>query len=259
VASIAKVTDALPPLPAERHIPLEGSVNFRDLGGYVGLEGRSIKWRHLFRADGLSHLSHKDHEVIRHLGVATIIDLRTDEELKRDRFDTEATPVTFHHAPLLKSTHRAEDFKDQPFLLGDTYIGMLSDASHEIRRAVEVVADEANHPVIFHCAAGKDRTGVLAALLLGLVGVSDEVIIEDYSLTARAMGALRELLIERRPDLRDRLVASDAPILSAAPENMRSLLDIIEERWGSIPDYAAAIGISDETIGSLRSALLEPA
>ena len=234
-------------------------MNFRDLGGYLGFEGRSVKWRHLFRADGLSHLSTGDHDVIRKLGVATIIDLRTNEELERDRFDADATPVAFHHAPLMKSTRRAEDFDDQPFLLGDTYVTMLSDAGHEIRKAVEVVADERNHPVIFHCAAGKDRTGVLAALLLGLLGVADEDIVEDYALTARAMGSLRELLIERRPELRERIVARDAPIMSAAPENMRSLLSIIEERWGSIPAYAQSIGISDATIDSLRAALLEPA
>ena len=108
MASIAPVTDSLPPLPADRHIPLEGSVNFRDLGGYRGIDGRTIRWRHLFRADGLSHLTHGDHEIVRKLGVATIIDLRTDAEVARDRFDTEATPVAFHRAPLLKSTTNAE-------------------------------------------------------------------------------------------------------------------------------------------------------
>jgi protein-tyrosine phosphatase len=238
---------------------LEGAVNFRDLGGYEGLDGRTIKWRHLFRADGLSHLSSQDHEVIRKLGVATVIDLRTFQEVERDRFDVEATPVTYHHVPFLKKVHSAEEFENVPFLLRDSYAKMLSDASHEIRRAVEVVADETNHPVIFHCAAGKDRTGVLAALLLGLLGVADETIVEDYALTARAMGNLLERLIARNPEIADRLAGRDAGIFSAEPENMERLLGIIHEQWGPIEAFAASIGIESATIDALRSGLLEPA
>jgi protein-tyrosine phosphatase len=234
-------------------------VNFRDLGGYVGLDGRTIKWRHLFRADGLSHLTSRDHQVVRQLGVATVIDLRTDDEVGRDRFDAEATPVTYHHAPLLKATRTSEDFDAAPFLLTDTYTTMLADAGHEIRLAVEVIAAEDNHPVIFHCAAGKDRTGVLAALLLGLLGVDDETIVADYALTERAMGALRDLLIQRMPEQAERLVELGDRVMSAEASNMVQLLGVIEERWGSIPAYAASIGISEATIESLRDGLLERA
>jgi len=251
------VTTQLPPLPADRHIPLEGSVNFRDLGGYEGVDGRTLKWRRLFRADSLSHLTERDHVVVRKLGIATVIDLRTDSEVARDAFDTTATPVRFHRAPLLKTTHRPEEFKDSPFLLSETYITMLNDAGHEIAGAVEVVADPESGPVIFHCAAGKDRTGVLAALLLGLLGVSEDVIIEDYALTARAMTALRERMIERRPEIKDRIAQLGDPILSADPNNMRRLFAIVDEQWGSIDAYAASIGISEETIAALREKLLE--
>ena len=259
MASITNVTSDLPPLPSDRHIPLEGSVNFRDLGGYVGHDGQTVKWRSLFRADSLSHLTHADHDVVRKLGIATVIDLRTDAEVERDTFDTDLTSVRFHRAPLMKTTHRAEEFKDSPFLLSDTYITMLSDAGHEIKGAVEVVADPESGPVIFHCAAGKDRTGVLAALLLGLLGVADDVIIEDYALTARAMGDLRARMIERRPEIADRIAKLGDPILSALPENMERLLGIIHGQWGSIDAYASSIGITDETVTALRSKLLETA
>jgi protein-tyrosine phosphatase len=159
----------------------------------------------------------------------------------------------------MKTTHRAEEFKDSPFLLSDTYITMLSDAGHEIRGAVEVVADPESGPVIFHCAAGKDRTGVLAALLLGLLGVSENVIIEDYALTARAMRALRERMIERRPEIKDRIAQLGDPILSAAPQNMERLLGIIDDQWGTIDAYATSIGITDQTKDALRHKLLETA
>jgi protein-tyrosine phosphatase len=251
------VTDALPPLPADRHIALEGSVNFRDLGGYEGLDGRSTKWGYLFRADGLSHLTEADHKILQALNVATVIDLRTNEEIERDRFDLEATPVTYHHAPLIQRTSNPQDFEAAPFLLRDTYVTMLTKATSQIRLAVEVIADQENHPVVFHCAAGKDRTGVLAALLLGLVGVSPETIVADYALTARAMERLREKILARNPELRERMGENVTEVMSAAPENMERFLAVVEERHGSIEAYAKSIGIADHTIEALREGFLE--
>jgi protein-tyrosine phosphatase len=254
------VTDALSPLPAERHIALEGSVNFRDLGGYLGLDGRRTRWGHLYRADGLSHLTAGDHEVLQELGVSTVIDLRTNEEIDRDRFDVETTPVTYHHAPLIQRVAGdTRDFEAAPFLLRDTYVTMLTKATSQIRLAVEVLADVENHPVVFHCAAGKDRTGVLAALVLGLVGVAPETIVEDYALTQLAMERLREKILARNPELAERMSTTVNEVMSAAPENMERFLTVVEERHGTIEGYAESIGIEQRTIQALRQGFLEPA
>lgn len=254
------MTDSLPPLPADRHVALEGSVNFRDLGGYRGLDGRSTKWGHLFRADGLSHLTDADHEVLQALKVATVIDLRTTEEIERDRFDVTTTPVSYHHTPLIQRVSGSpRDFEAAPFLLRDTYVTMLTKATSEIRLAVEVIADKDNHPVVFHSAAGKDRTGVLAAILLGLVGVSNEVIVEDYTLTQLAMERLKEKILARNPELVKQSQSATREVMSAAPENMERFLSVVEERHGSIEGFATSIGITERTVEALRHGFLEAA
>ena len=260
LASIREVSDSLPPLPADRHVPLEGAVNFRDLGGYVGLGGCAIRRRMLFRADGLSHLTDGDHVEIRKLGIATVIDLRSDGEVKRGRFDVEATPVRFLHAPLLPSVDRDQkNVEFDPFMLGGFYSAMLEDAAVHVRAAVEAIADPSGGPVVFHCTAGKDRTGVLAGLLLRLLGVDDAVIVEDYALTARAMAELRKRIEVRDPTLATQMLQGDQARFSAAPTNMEQMLAAIDERWGTAEQYAATIGLTDETIQSLRLKLLEPA
>lgn len=253
------MSDTLPPLPADRHIPLEGAVNFRDLGGYRGLDGRAIRRRVLFRADGLSHLTPGDHAEIRKLGIATVIDLRSDGEVKRGQFDVATTPVRFLHAPLLPNVDRDQkNVAFDPFMLGGFYSAMLEDAAVHVRAAVEAIAEPDGGPVVFHCTAGKDRTGVLAGLLLRLLGVDDEVIVEDYALTARAMAALKERIEVRDPILAAQMQQGDQARFSAAPTNMEQMLAAIDERWGSAEKYAATIGLSEETIAALRSKLLEP-
>jgi protein-tyrosine phosphatase len=252
------VPEALPPLPADRHVRLEGAVNFRDLGGYVGLDGRIIRRRVLFRADSLSHLSHADHAEIRRLGIATVIDLRSEAELAKGRFDSELTPVRFLHAPLLPSVDRPRDVEFDPFMLGTAYAAMIEDAAVHVAAAIEAIADPGSGPVVFHCTAGKDRTGVLAALLLSLLGVDEETIVEDYALTARAMVALRTRIEARDPQLAAQMAQGDNARFSAAPSNMVQLLAAIRERWGSAESYALAIGLSTGSIEALRAKLLEP-
>ena len=259
MCSITPVTDRLPPLPADRHIPLEGAVNFRDLGGYVGLDGRAIKRRVLFRADGLSHLTANDHAEIRKLGIATVVDLRSDAEVAKHRFDVEQTPVNFLHAPLLPSVDRPKDVEFDPFMLGAVYSNMLEDAAVHVRAAIEAIADPESGPVVFHCTAGKDRTGVLAGVLLQLLGVSEAIIIEDYALTARAMQALRDRMEKRDPEIFKNMATGDQARFSAAPSNMTTLLAAIDEKWGGAEAYAAHIGVDAATIEALRTKLLESA
>ena len=113
----------------DRRIPLEGAVNFRDLGGYPAAGGRRIRWRTLFRADGLSRLTPADRTVIRQLGVATVIDLRTTYELERGRFPVEEIPVGFHHVPLLDTVPSPETFDLTPGMLATQYDEIARDAA----------------------------------------------------------------------------------------------------------------------------------
>jgi protein-tyrosine phosphatase len=240
----------------DRRIALEGAVNFRDLGGYLAADGRRIRWRTLFRADGLSRLTPADRAVIRQLGVATVIDLRTTYELERGRFPVEEIPVGFHHVPLLDTVPSPEKFDMTPGMLATQYAEIARDAAPQIARVLTIVAERHAHPVIVHCTAGKDRTGVLVAVLLSLLGVDDETVVHDYALSAEAMGALRTKLVERYPEGKD-LIEGATEVFSAAPANISALLHGLRTDYGSIAEYAEAAGAGPAVMAGLRDTLLE--
>ena len=187
-------------MTVERLIALEGAVNFRDLGGYATEDGQRTRWRVLFRADGLSELTGTDLAVMRQLGIRTVVDLRSGQEVEQSRFDVEAHPVTFHHFPFIKALPNAEDFERAPGFLGTQYTEMLDDATPQIVGALSALAAPDARPAVFHCTAGKDRTGLLSALVLSLLGVPEETVVADYALSGAAMARLRAKLIDKYPD-----------------------------------------------------------
>lgn len=239
-----------------RHIPLEGAVNFRDLGGYPAGGGRHLRWRALFRADGLSQLTEPDRATIRHLGVATVIDLRSSIEVATGRFPVDDVQVGFHHLPLLDALPDPGRFQAAPGILADHYAEIARDGAPQIAKALAVIADRRSHPVIVHCTAGKDRTGVLVAVLLTLLGVPEEVVVEDYALSGQAMGLLRQRLLDRHPELAD-VIEQAGELFSASPDTIASLLAALRAEHGSVEAYAAAAGTGPEAVARLRAALLE--
>lgn len=240
----------------ERHITLEGAVNFRDLGGYPAAGGHTIRWRTLFRADGLSRLTATDRSVIRQLGIATVVDLRTTSEVERGRFPVEEIPVGFHHLPLLDEVPDPQNFEIAPGMLGTQYLEIARNAAAQIAQILSIIAERASHPVIVHCTAGKDRTGVLVAVLMALLGVDDEVIVDDYMLSAEAMTALRQQLIERYPEGRD-VIERANELFSATPGNIANLLASLRQQYGTVEAYAASAGAGPDVVSGLRDALLE--
>lgn len=243
--------------PFERDIALEGAVNFRDLGGYRTEDGRSIRWRTLFRADDLSRLSRPDHAVIRTLGVATVIDLRSRAEVDAEHFPVDDIPVGFHHLPLIAALPPFDDFREGPEVFAVHYRDIARKSGDRIAQAIAIIAEPRAHPVIVHCAAGKDRTGVLIAVVLGLLGVPDETIAEDYALSANAMDSLLERLLERLPARQEEIRSVAATMFSATPANIRALLDGLRAEHGSIEGYAEAHGVGSDVVAALREHLLE--
>jgi protein-tyrosine phosphatase len=242
----------------DRLIALEGAVNFRDLGGYDTVDGQRTRWRVLFRADGLGELTEPDLAVLRQLGIRTVIDLRSGYEVEMSRFNVEAHPVAFHHFPFVDELPDPAAFERKPGLLGAQYKEMLDDAGPQIISALEVLAGPEARPAVFHCTAGKDRTGLLAALLLSLLGVPEETVVADYALSGEAMARLRAKLILKYPDGRDVIEDSDE-VFSADPNLMVGLLAHLRARYGSAEAYAAKIGVPENVVERLREALLAPA
>ncbi len=244
----------------DRHVELEGCCNFRDLGGYPAADGRRTRWRLLFRADGLSALSETDLDVLEELGIRNVIDLRTSLEVEsRGRFPDHET-ISYHHLPLTDTLPGAEDVPDweDAGYVARRYASYLDGHAASVGTALHLLADSANLPAVFHCSVGKDRTGVLSAVVLGFLGVPDEVIVEDYTLSARAMVQVLDRLRAEYPDSQD-VVARFAPvILSVAPESMAGFLTEVRARHGSWEDMARAHDL-EPVVDQLRHVLLEPA
>jgi protein-tyrosine phosphatase len=240
----------------ERLITLEGAVNFRDLGGYVTGGDLRTRWRTLFRADGLGELTEPDLAVLRGLGIRTVIDLRSGSELERGRFDVEAHPVTFHHFPFIEELPDAQEFDRRPGLLGSQYQEIVRDAGGQILAALDVLASPHALPAVFHCTAGKDRTGVLSAIVLSLLGVDEPTVVTDYALSGAAMQRLREKLIRKYPEGRETIENIDE-VFSADPAQMELLLDHVREHYGSVGAYVEGLGAGPDLVERLRAALLE--
>jgi protein-tyrosine phosphatase len=241
-----------------RMIQLEGAVNFRDLGGYETVDGQRTRWRVLFRADGLSELTEPDLAMMAELGIRTVVDLRSGYEVENGRFNVVAHPVDFHHFPFIDALPDVQEWDRRPGLLAAQYKEMLVDAMVQIRGALEVLADAEAHPTVFHCTAGKDRTGLLSALLLSLLGVPEEMIVADYALSGEAMERLRAKLILKYPDGSD-VIADIDEVFSADPVNMVGLFTFLREKFGDVGGWASAAGVSDELVSRLKSVLLETA
>jgi protein-tyrosine phosphatase len=255
------VTEAIEAFEAtemERLIALDGAVNFRDLGGYPAEGGMRTRWRVLFRADGLGDLTKSDLEVMRSLGIRTVIDLRSGDELERSRYDVDAHPVAFHHFPIIERLPDPEEFDRRPGLLGSQYQEMLRDAGPQIVAALEVLSAPDALPAVFHCTAGKDRTGVLAAMVLSLLGVEDEIVVADYALSGAAMTRLRAKLLLKYPDSRD-VIENIDEVFSADPAQMELLLAHLAEQHASAEAYVAAQGAGPRLVETLCQTLLESA
>jgi len=251
--------DAL--MAPERRIVLDNVHNFRDLGGYPTTDGRTIRWRVLFRADGLSAMSPADLEVMRELGLRTVIDLRSNKEIdERGCFPHEDVPVSYHHLSVIDTTWSEDTERvlpdDEADWLTWAYEQMLDRGAPRFADALRVLAEPEVYPAVFHCAAGKDRTGLLSALVLALLGVSDDDIVADYALTAEAMLRMREWIRVNRPEGASLFDEVPSAYLSADPEAMRRTLARLTEEHGSIRQYVASIGVEAEIVEAIRDSLL---
>lgn len=251
------------PLLAEhpdRLIPLEAVHNFRDLGGYPTLDGRTTRWRTLYRADGLYRATTDDLDRLRPLGLRTVLDLRTHDELdQRGRFPVDQHPVDYHHVAILDTTWQVSDapsFDDDVAFLVWAYRDMLDQGAPRFAEAFARLAAPGALPAVFHCAAGKDRTGVLAALLLSTLGVDRDLVVADYALTAEGMQRMLAWMAREAPEFAERMAEVPSGMLAAAPEAMHTVLDELDARHGSVAEFVRHIGVDAHTVAALTDALL---
>lgn len=242
----------------DRQIDLDGCVNFRDLGGYPTSTGRALRWRTLFRSDALHALSAADILRFRdELAISDIVDLRSSFELSNEgRGPLEAEPIGFHHLPLFDGDTRSADHAAaEQMSLGERYVGLLEMARDPIARVIETLA-QARRGAVYHCAAGKDRTGVISAVLLGVLDVHDDLIVADYALSAKNIDAIIERVMNMK-GYEDTLREMPADTLHAKPETMEIVVREIGERYGSMTGYLRESGVGDDVFAALKAKCVE--
>ena len=241
-----------------QRIPIEGTYNFRDVGGYA-TDGGVVRSGKLFRADALGRLGAAGRESLRELGIRIVIDLRDDFEVQALPDDLEGLDVEVLHLPVFEGSGASASTVGATIVhLYDKIVFQHTDV---IVRALREIADTGDEPVVVHCTAGKDRTGIVIALALLAVGVDRETVVADYALTeANLDGPWLEGMLELvrgygvdvTPDLR--------VILGGSPrEALETTIDRIEERSGSVRQYLLAAGLDELELAKLRSVLVEPA
>src|SRR5262249_21555291 len=218
---------------------------------------RAVRWRQVFRSDALHLVTAADVAHIRHeLGVGDVIDLRSSAELSSEGQGPLAElGVRFHHVPLFDGEVRSEDRERvAQITLADRYVFLTELAGPRIARVVTLLAD-ANTPAVYHCAAGKDRTGVISALLLGLLGVPDDVIVADYVATRDTLDAIIDRL-NALEGYRTMLASLPPDTLHANPETMIEFLERLRARHGSVEAYALRAGVPADAGAGLRERLV---
>ena len=244
-----------------RYIPVPGTHNIRDLGGYATPAGHT-KWRRILRADGLHRMKAEGVALLRELGVSTVIDLRRDHELHagpnpfRDHAQVSYIHISLFDALAHDAAH-APDAASRNVLL-NLYCQALADKQAEIRAVLTAIAEAEPGIVLFHCTAGKDRTGLIAALLLALAEVGEADIVEDYALTKAQIAPLIESILDHA-QARGENMAQFMALLECEAETMREFLDHLAAEYGGVAAYLAKIGINAETVASLRARLLDGA
>ncbi|MGW0434052.1 tyrosine-protein phosphatase [Micromonospora sp. NPDC003197] len=242
-------------LPVNRVTNFSNVFNFRDVGGYTGLDGRAVRWRRLYRSDSPHRICGPDQETFTALAIRTVIDLRRPGEVARDGRVPDCEGLSYLHIPPKHSHWEKVPYDEQLGVaryLADRYRDMTTTGTDGITRAIGVIADQESAPVMVHCVAGKDRTGVLCALTLSLLGVSDADIAADYALTDAAAERFTAYLREHLPEHAAVPVAYHA----APAEAMLMFLTELRERHGSVERYVRDAGLESDQIAALRAHLL---
>jgi protein-tyrosine phosphatase len=245
----------------ERRLAWDGCVNVRDLGGLPLEGGGSTRFARVVRADNIRRLSPAGWEALQAFGVRRIVDLRfvrerADEADVPHGLELVAVSLFGDHDP--EELDRRDDIvrraTDDVDAIDLFYTETLATREAQVAEALQAVAAAPEGPVVVHCFVGKDRTGLVAALLLRLAGVSPEIVAEDYALSGPVVGPLVDDWIAAAGDEHERSFRQR--VSSAPAEGLRRVLATLEQRWGGAEAYLRAAGVSPREIELLRRRLV---
>jgi protein-tyrosine phosphatase len=238
-----------------RRIELEGCYNLRDIGGYATTDGRLTRWRTVFRSDGLHRLPPASQAKLLGYTIRTIIDLRRSTELEiSPNVLACATGLNYRNISLVEDEKLAQNL---PGMI-DLYKGMLDNSQTQFKLFFDTLLVPGSLPLLVHCTAGKDRTGLVIALLLGLANVPAETIAADYALSSAYLRPLfahiREQLLQASPEMD---LSKFEQIMAATPEMMLETLEYLDARYGGTRPYLTRLGFTEVQLDYLRDCLTE--
>jgi protein-tyrosine phosphatase len=253
---------------SERRVSLEGSVNFRDLGGYETVDGRRVQWGQVFRSDNLGRLSDRDVAYVQRMGIRLVCDFRTPAEAQKlpDRFPRGSEsrhwsmPIQhgeFDPANTFERIKKGDiEWMTEDFMVKG-YIKNIDNFNRTWLEFFKSLADGSNRPLIFHCTGGKDRAGVCAALILLTLGVPEKTVVEDHGLSnmyiAPVLGKIYDQI--RTHGVDPQQVAS---YFTAPQKAILGLIRHIRQSYGSAAQYLISkAGVDEKVIGQLKDDLLE--
>jgi protein-tyrosine phosphatase len=256
---------------AERKVPLEGTPNFRDLGGYETAAGRRLRWGKIYRSGKLCSLTEADVHYFKRLGLSVVCDFRLDFERHsepgwlgdEDAPDRAELPVSPGSAESFsKSMHDGIiEVYDSSDLMKDMNRDFVINQTSQYARMFQLML-RGDHPILIHCASGKDRTGFGAAVILDVLGVDEETIVEDYLLTNQYLSVEKEMerLSNTFVDSRGFVVPDSVlhPMIEIRPEYIKACFEEIEHRYESKQHfYETALGLNETMIERLKTIYLE--
>ena len=232
-----------------RRIELPGLFNLRDLGGYPTASG-TLRWHALYRSDALHQLDDDGVAVMAALGLRTVIDLRTHVEVEMAPSPLDQLTARHSHVSILGG-----DLQGLPLELDAIYAYVVGNCGKAIADAIRPLCAPQAYPALVHCSAGKDRTGIVIAMILAVLDVPDELIAIDYALSARYLDPANPAAIDKlqvSTGLGDRLTDD---LMLSPPQLILMVLASARATHGSVEDYLLAHGLRATDLAALRSAL----
>ena len=252
----------------ERRLPLQETVNTRDLGGYETSDGRRVKWGKVFRSDHLARLADKDIAFLQRMKIQSVCDFRTLVEVRKrpDRFPADSHGSYVHlpvnhlkHEPGLlfeKLRNGDADWLTPEFLI-EGYLLNVDQFASTWGEVFKRLADPVNLPLIFHCTGGKDRAGACAALILLALGVPEKTVISDYGLSNIYIADVVNQIYDQF-DIDDQYREKISPYFSAPQYCIEAMISHLHEEYGSPIAYLTSrAGVTEEMLQAIKSQLLE--